>query len=54
MPAKRCKKDGKPGWKWGDSGHCYTYTPGDKQSESRAKARMRQQAKAIEANKHRS
>jgi hypothetical protein len=24
MPLKRCSKDGKQGWKWGDSGHCYT------------------------------
>ncbi len=23
MPIKRCQKDGKPGYKWGDSGECY-------------------------------
>lgn len=26
MPLKRCSSDGKSGWKWGDSGHCYTGT----------------------------
>ena len=24
MPLKKCTKDGKSGWKWGDSGACYT------------------------------
>jgi hypothetical protein len=24
MPLKRCTKDGKSGWKWGDEGKCYT------------------------------
>jgi hypothetical protein len=24
MPAKKCSKDGKSGWKWGDKGTCYT------------------------------
>ena len=24
MPLKKCMKDGKSGWKWGDSGKCYT------------------------------
>ncbi len=23
MPLKRCTRDGKSGWKFGDSGHCY-------------------------------
>lgn len=23
MPLQRCSADGKSGWKWGDSGHCY-------------------------------
>jgi len=29
MPLKKCSSDGKSGWKWGDSGHCYT-GPGGK------------------------
>jgi len=24
MPLKKCTKNGKSGWKWGDSGACYT------------------------------
>jgi len=24
MPLKKCQKNGKSGWKWGDSGKCYT------------------------------
>lgn len=24
MPLKRCKKEGKTGWRWGDRGACYT------------------------------
>ena len=24
MPVKRCTKNGKPGWKYGSSGRCYT------------------------------
>lgn len=37
MPVKRCQKDNKPGYKCGDQGTCYTYTPGDKQSRKNAK-----------------
>lgn len=39
MPVKRCQSDGKPGWKWGDAGHCYTFTEGDTHSEGTAKQR---------------
>jgi hypothetical protein len=49
---KACSKNGKPGFKWGDNGFCYTYTPGNKESLVSAKAKCMQQAKAIEANKH--
>lgn len=24
MPLKRCTSNGQPGWKWGNSGKCYT------------------------------
>lgn len=47
MPLKRCRKDGKPGWKWGDSGTCYPYTPGDSASEKRARKKARAQGVAI-------
>ena len=43
MPLKRCRKQGKQGWKWGDTGVCYT--------GQNAKARAMRQGRAIEANK---
>lgn len=42
MPIKRCQKDGKSGWKFGDSGTCYTGPSG--------KAKAQKQAKAMFAN----
>jgi hypothetical protein len=29
VPTKRCAAGGKPGWKWGEGGRCYTYAAGD-------------------------
>ena len=54
MPIKRCTSGGRPGYKWGDSGKCYTYTPGDKRSRERARERALRQARAIQANRSRS
>lgn len=50
MPLKRCYKNGRPGYKWGDEGKCYTYKPGDKASRERAKEKARKQGKAIESD----
>lgn len=50
MPVMKCSSGGKPGYKWGKSGKCYTYTPGDKKSRERAKAKAKQQARAIYAS----
>ena len=52
MPLKRSTKNGKPCYKWGDSGKCYTYTAGDKASRERAKNNAKKQGRAIEASKH--
>jgi len=43
MPVKKCTKKGKSGFKWGDSGTCYT--GGD------AKAKAERQGRAIQASK---
>ena len=51
MPVERCSKDGKPGYRWGKQGTCYTYTSGDKASRERAKAKATKQGRAIEVNK---
>jgi hypothetical protein len=47
MPVKTCKSDGKPGYKWGNSGKCYTYPPGDAKARNEAKRRAVVQGIAI-------
>jgi hypothetical protein len=37
MPVKSCSDNNNPGFKWGDSGKCYTYTRGDESSMNEAK-----------------
>lgn len=44
MPVKKCKKDGKSGYKWGDSGACFTGSGG--------RERARKQGIAIESSKN--
>lgn len=51
MPIMRCQKNGKPGFKWGERGTCYTYTPGDKAGRERAREKALVQGRAIEASK---
>lgn len=48
MPLKTCKSGGRPGYKWGASGKCYTYTPGNTQSRVVAKKKAIKQGLAIE------
>ncbi len=45
MPVKKCTSRGKSGFKWGDSGVCYT--------GSDAKVKAERQGRAIEASKRR-
>lgn len=49
MPVQPCQEDGKPGYKWGESGKCYIYTPGDESSMSRARASAERQGRAARA-----
>jgi hypothetical protein len=53
MPLMPCQKDSKPGWKFGESGFCYTYIPNNKQSEvtARLKAAKQGAAQHIKENK---
>lgn len=46
MPIKECQLDGKPGWKWGDSGKCYVYTKGSEAQSKLARARALKQGVA--------
>jgi hypothetical protein len=47
MPIMRCRKNGKPGYKYGPGGYCYTYTPGDPASRKAAKRKATAQGQAI-------
>lgn len=53
MPVMDCESEGKPGFKFGEEGHCYTFTPGDEASRERARERAEEQGRAIEASRHR-
>ena len=50
MPIKRCTEDDLPGFKFGDSGKCYTFTPGDKESMESAKSKAQAQERAAYAS----
>ncbi len=51
MPVIECINNDKPGYKWGESGKCYTYDPNNEQSKNMAKAKAERQGRAIEVNK---
>ena len=53
MPIEQCRKDNKPGYRWGSSGACYTYTAGDTQGRLRARRLALRQARAIRASEAR-
>lgn len=52
MPVMKCQKDGKPGFKYGDSGHCYTYDKNDEASKNAALESAKKQGQAIEISRH--
>lgn len=43
MPVESCSLNGKPGFRWGNQGKCYTYTPGDESSMKEAKGKANKQ-----------
>jgi hypothetical protein len=47
MPVKKCQINNNPGYKWGDAGKCYEYTPGDEESIKDAKKKAISQGVAI-------
>ena len=51
MPVIRCSKNKKPGYKYGESGFCYTYTAGSERSRKRAKQKAHLQGASIEAKR---
>jgi hypothetical protein len=48
MPVKKCQSGGKPGYKCGDSGKCYTYTKGNDSSRKNAKRKAILQCRAMD------
>ena len=46
MPLKRCQKNNKKGWKWGDSGTCYVNG-----NDSQNRYLAAKQGRAIETSK---
>jgi len=53
MPVRRCHQDGKPGYQYGESGKCYTYTPGDETGRKVAKKKAVHQGATIIASQKR-
>lgn len=47
MPVQQCQKDGRPGYRWGQGGRCFTYDPADEGAKDRAKKKAQQQGVAI-------
>jgi len=43
MPIQSCSINGKPGYKWGNQGKCYTYNPKSKASQIKARNKARHQ-----------
>ena len=46
MPVKACSDKERPGYKWGDSGKCYTYAAGDEAGKKKAKEKAHLQGAA--------
>lgn len=51
MPVRSCQSSGKPGYKWGNAGKCYTYPPGNESARKKAKQKAHIQGYAIEKSK---
>ena len=47
MPVMACTENGKPGFQYGKSGKCYTYTPRNKVSRGAAKLKAYKQGAII-------
>ena len=50
MPIQSCQSNGLPGYKYGESGKCYTYHPNNEESRKMALKRAEAQAGAIKAS----
>ncbi len=53
MPVMVCTLNGKPGYKWGSRGKCYTYTAGSETSRKRARSKAAAQGVAVKLSQGR-
>jgi hypothetical protein len=51
MPIQSCRARNRPGFRFGLTGRCYTYTEGDEASRQRAIAKAQAQGRAIKAGR---
>ena len=51
MPVMSCSENGSPGWKYGASGKCYTYTAGNEKASGKAKQKAYLQGATITGGK---
>jgi hypothetical protein len=51
MPVQACRKDSRPGYRYGSSGKCYTYPAGNASKRKAAKQKAIDQGLAIERNR---
>ena len=51
MPVKECTKDGRPGYKYGEGGYCFTYLPGNAESRKSAELKAVFQGSSIESHR---
>lgn len=49
MPVQRCVLEGRPGFRWGKHGKCYTYVPSGKAGRDRARKKAVKQGRAARA-----
>lgn len=50
MPIQRCRKNSKPGFRFGKTGTCYTYTSKDPALRQRARKKAEAQERAARAS----
>lgn len=52
MPVEICMLNGKPGFKFGQFGRCYTYNAGDSTARKNARAKALKQGQAIKSSQN--
>jgi hypothetical protein len=53
MPVQPCQEEDRPGFRWGESGKCYTYEPGNERARLRARLKAEAQGEAVKAAQNR-